>query len=298
MSGPAKAAPGKAVVLGGKTGMLGTALVHVLDKAGWDTVPVGRGDIDVLDSAELGDFLDRVKPGHVFNAVAYTQVDQAEDEPEKAYAVNKHFPASLGRLARDRGIWLVHYSTDFVFDGRCRREPYEPEDKTNPLSVYGKSKDAGDKALLELKIPDLTIIRTSWLFGPGRKNFVRTILNLASEREELRVVHDQEGSPTFTMDLAANSLALIEKQGRGLFHLANSGKASWCELASEAVSMAGINCQVQAIPSSEYPTKAFRPPYSVLSLRKFTEQTGITPRPWLQALRDYVFQELNSKEES
>ena len=226
----------------------------------------------------------------VFNTVSYTQVDRAEDEPDAAWRLNRDFPAALGRIAPKVGFRLVHYSTDFVFDGR-KTQPYTLSDEPNPLSVYGKSKLAGENALLRSGLSGLLILRTAWLFGPGRKNFVLTILTLAKSREQLGVVHDQIGSPTYTVDLAKNTLRLLDApDAQGIFHLVNSGQASWCELAAEAVKLAGLSCTVNAITTAEYPTKAVRPAFSVLSTEKYTQRTGHTPRSWLQALQDYVFQ--------
>ena len=287
----------KALVLGGRTGMLGQALVQALDKAGWKTVAHGRDDVDVCDFTKLAEFIDSHKPDVVFNAIAYTQVDRAEDEPEQAYLLNRDLPKALGRIAGQQGFRLVHYSTDFIFDGRNTR-PYTLSDEPNPLSVYGKSKFAGENALLRAGLPGLLILRTAWLFGPGRKNFVLTILTLAKNREQLGVVHDQIGSPTYTVDLAHYTLSLLQKEGaQGIFHVVNSGQASWCELAAEAVNLAGLRCAINAITTEQYPTKAVRPAYSVLSTEKFTNWTGVAPRPWVQALRDYVFQFVELQEE-
>lgn len=280
----------KALVLGGRTGMLGQALAKALQEAGWQTVNQSRDEVDALEFGALGDYIAEHAPDVVFNAIAYTQVDHAEDEPEQAYRLNRDLPNALGRMAGQQGFRLVHFSTDFVFDGRST-QPYTLSDEPNPLCVYGKSKLAGENALLRAGLPGLLILRTAWLFGPGRKNFVRTILTLAQNREQLGVVHDQIGSPTYTMDLAKNSVALLNVQGaQGIFHLVNSGQASWCELAAEAVNLAGLRCAINAITSDEYPTKAVRPAYSVLSTEKFAHWTGYTPRPWVQGLRDYIFQ--------
>lgn len=280
----------KALVLGGRTGMLGQALVKVLSESGYNVVPHGREDVDVLDFNALQDYMAEVDPDVVFNAVAYTEVDRAEDEKDKAQRLNVDLPAALARICGKIPFQLVHYSTDFVFDGRSTK-PYTLSDEANPLSVYGKTKLAGENALLRAGLPGLLILRTSWLFGPGRKNFVKTILTLAKNREQLGVVHDQVGCPTYTMDLAKYSLALAEANGaHGLFHVVNSGESSWCELAAEAVNLAGLRCTVTAISTGEYPAKAVRPQYSVMSTDKFTHWTGITPRPWAQALRDYIFQ--------
>ncbi|SDB30144.1 dTDP-4-dehydrorhamnose reductase [Desulfonatronum thiosulfatophilum] len=281
----------KVLVLGGKTGLLGQSLCASLTKAGWQTVSVGRDDLDLFDQDRVAAFLDDHEPDIICNTVAYTQVDQAEDEPEEAARLNHRLPAALGRLAKQRNIRLVHYSTDFVFDGKAAT-PYCSESPTSPQSVYGKTKLAGEKALQDLGLDRLTIIRTAWLFGPGRTNFVAKILALAAQRASLNVVHDQTGSPTYTPDLADYSVELLKAEGTGIFHLVNCGCATWCELAGAAVQAKGLQCDVFPIPSDQYPQKAKRPAYSVLDTCAFTTLTGIKPRPWLQALREYVFQHL------
>jgi len=282
--------PGRALVLGGKTGLLGQALTTVLTDENWTVFTPGREDLNLFDPEEIASFVDQNEISHIFNTVAYTKVDQAEDERNLAYELNKKLPTLLGNIARERDIYLIHYSTDFVFDGQ-KNTPYTTKDKTNPLSVYGQSKLEGEKSLLDNSWNKLIIIRTAWLFGPGKSNFVAKILDLAQNRETLDVVHDQVGSPTYTLDLAKYSLKLIKNAGHGLYHLTNSGQASWCELASEAIKCAGLHCRVNPITSSEYPQKAVRPPYSVLDCSKFTEITGIKPRSWIQALRDYIFRD-------
>jgi dTDP-4-dehydrorhamnose reductase len=225
--------------------------------------------------------------------MAYTQVDQAEDDSENAYRLNKRLPAVLAAQIKSRGALLAHYSTDFVFDGASNR-PYATQDTPNPQTVYGQSKLAGEQAILDSGLEKFLIIRTAWLFGPWKTNFVRKMLELAAHRESLNVVHDQAGSPTYTKDLAENSIRLFSSGHLGLFHLVNVGKATWCELAQEAVRIAGLDCRVDPIPSSDYPQKAKRPAYSVLDTSRFTEATGVTPRGWDQALRDYVFLDLES----
>lgn len=280
----------KVLVLGGKGGLLGACLAAVLEKAGRHVAVTGRPGKDVFEAGTLEDLLDTLEPDTVFNTWAYTQVDKAEDEPAEARRVNEALPALLGRLVQERPGKLVHFSTDFVFDGK-KDSPYLPDDPTGPGSVYGETKLAGERALLSLNLPNLLIVRTAWLFGPGKKNFVRTILDLAAERNELRVVHDQVGSPTYTCDLAAWAVALAAKDATGVFHVVNSGRASWAELAAEAIRLAGLPCRVVPIPSAEYPQKARRPAYSVLDTAAFSKATGITPRPWAQALADYVYRE-------
>lgn len=278
----------KAVVLGGKTGLLGQTLTSVLEKAGMTTVPLSRSDFDPLDEKSLTELLDRVMPDYIINTIAYTMVDQAEEDKNAAHLLNTTLPVMLARIAKNREICLVHYSTDFVFDGN-RDEPYGEDDQTNPKSVYGSTKLAGEKEIFKLDYEKVFIIRTAWLFGPHKTNFVHKILNLAKEKQKLTVVHDQNGSPTYTPDLALHTVQLLENDTPGLYHIANSGKASWCELADEAVNCAGLDCRIEPVPSRAYPTKAQRPAYSVLSTKKFTETTGVTPRPWVQALRDYIY---------
>ena len=284
----------RVAVLGGRTGLLGVPLTKAFQAGGFEVMPLGRADFDTCDPTAMGSFLDKFKPEWLINSVAYTAVDKAEDEPLEAARLNKSLPAMLGRLCADRGVGLFHFSTDFVFDGK-KSTPYVEDDPVGPAGVYGQTKLDGEKALLALNLPRLIIARVAWLFGPGKKNFVRTILNLAKERDVLKVVHDQIGSPSYTLDLAAYSVALVKSGATGLFHLANAGRASWCQLASEAVSAAGFECQVLPITSAEYPLKAARPAYSVLATEKFTQTTGVSPRPWLQALREYVYAEMETE---
>ena len=279
----------KIMILGGATGLLGQALVQTATSNGHPVIASAKNDFDPMNTESIASYIDRHAPNIICNTIAYTQVDKAEDEAEKALSLNRIFPRILGRIVKERpSIYLLHCSTDFVFNGR-KREPYIETDPTAPLGVYGSSKLEGEKALLELQLEKLCIVRTAWLFGPGKKNFVSTILEKCAEGKSLTVVHDQIGSPTYTMDLAAHCLQLLNADARGIFHVANSGQASWCELASEATRLALLECPITPIQSSDYPMKAARPPYSVLDCSKFTELTGVTPRPWPQALVDYIF---------
>ncbi len=279
------------VVLGA-TGLLGITLTDTLRKAGWNVVTPGRGDLDLFDDNALAACMDAHEPSVVFNTVAYTQVDRAEDEPDEARRLNKCLPALLGRVLRSRPVRCLQLSTDFVFNGK-HDVPYTTEDEPDPQSVYGKTKLDGEKALLDALGEQALVARTAWLFGPGRKNFIHTILGACQEKTSLNVVHDQTGSPTYTVDLARMCLALVSHpKAQGIYHLVNSGQASWCELAAEAATLAEVSCAINAIPSSAYPQKAPRPAYSVLDTSRFTNLTGMVPRPWIQAVRDYVFHDL------
>ncbi len=290
----------KDLVLGGKNGLLGQALCEVLRNAGRTPVALGSADLDLAGpgaGAALAAILDREEPECVYNAVGYTNVEKAEDEPEAARLLNARVPTLIGRVIKDRPCALVHFSTDFVFDGE-KGAPYTVDDRPKPLSVYGKTKREGEEALLGLGLRHCIITRTAWLFGPGKKNFVRTILERCAEKSAVNVVHDQYGSPTYTLDLAQYTLKLVEAGASGIFHVVNSGSASWCELASEAVRLAQTTCVVHAVPSTAYPQKAARPAYSVLDTSCLEGVTGITPRPWPQALQEYIFRDFTAGEDA
>ncbi|AMK11575.1 dTDP-4-dehydrorhamnose reductase [Pseudodesulfovibrio indicus] len=278
-------------VLGGKNGLLGQALTRVLERAGATPFPLSREDCDILDPMSVEQWLDRHDPDTLINTAAYTQVDLAEDEPDKAFALNATAPPLLATMAARRSIPFVHYSTDFVFNGQ-KTTPYSEYDEPNAMSVYGVSKADGERGLLKLGYDKTLIIRISWLFGPDRTNFVKKILGLADAHPTLTVVNDQMGSPSYTPDIAENTVRLLEKKATGIYHLANSGETSWHGLANMAVNLSGKNCFVKPVPSSAYPTKAVRPPYSVLDLSKFTRTTGVTPRRWEDALKQYVLEDL------
>uniref|UniRef100_I2PZU8 dTDP-4-dehydrorhamnose reductase n=1 Tax=Desulfovibrio sp. U5L TaxID=596152 RepID=I2PZU8_9BACT len=284
---------GRAIVLGGKTGLLGRPLTQALAEAGFAVRPTTRTELDPFDTEAVSRALADFSATHLFNTVAYTAVDAAEDDADAAYRLNRDLPAGLARACDTARAMLVHYSTDFVFRGD-KATPYTEEDPTGPESVYGASKLAGERAILETGLLRYQILRTAWLYGPGKKNFVATILGLAATREELRVVGDQIGSPTSTLDLAGWSAELAATGKSGIFHAVGSGHASWCELAAEAVSVAGLPCRVVSIPSSQYPQKAKRPAYSVLSTAKLAGTIGREPRPWVQAVRDYVYSQEQS----
>lgn len=281
------ALPTRVAVFGGKNGLLGRSVCAALSAAGVEALPLATAEVNPLDAASLAAFLDEAKPDCLVNTLAHTQVDKAEDEVEASYRLNEALPAALGAQAKARGLRLLHYSTDFVFDGSAGT-PRTPEDPVNPLSVYGASKLAGERALLALDLPGLLILRTSWLFGPGKMNFVRRMVELAAERPELNVVADQFGSPTYTPDLAALSVALLRAGATGLLHAANNGPATWFELAAEAVRVSGRPCKVNPIPTSAYPTKAVRPPYSVMDISRTEELAGLRMPHWREAVAVYV----------
>lgn len=286
----------KTLVFGGQSGLLGQALVGAITNKGWDVVSSVSSDLDFYSSSissELAAFIDKRQPDCIFNTVAYTQVDKAEEDENRAMIINKNLPAHLAKICKERGIKLVHYSTDFVFDGR-KSTLYTVDDQPNPVSAYGRSKYSGEQAIVESGLEDYCIIRTAWLYGSGKKNFVTTILNTCREHGSARVVFDQIGSPTYAKDLADYSLALVDLKAKGLFHIVNSGQASWCELAGEAANYAQLECQINPVSTADFGSQVPRPAYSVLDTTSFTQITGIVPRAWPQALREYLMLDLVS----
>lgn len=280
----------KALVLGGATGLLGQALVMVLKNRGWQTETLGRTDGDLLDYDFLERAVRRADADVVFNGVAWTAVDDAEDKPNDALELNRAFPDALAHIiAKSDNTHLVHFSTDFVFSGQPPADYWRESDEPAPQSVYGRTKLEGERAVAKILPARSCIVRTAWLFGPGRRNFIDTILDNCQKRDLLSVVDDQMGSPTYTMDLANWSAALAEKRTFGLWHAVNSGHATWCDLASEAIQLVSGPCRVQPIHSREWPQKATRPRNSILANSKLANFLGARPRPWPQALRDYLY---------
>lgn len=279
----------KVLILGGLTGMLGQALFREAQARGWQTHALGSHDGSILDYEFMEKRIADIAPDYIFNALAYTAVDEAELRPEQAMALNRFFPSMLGKIVSGSTAHLIHYSTDYVFSGK-KGSPYTEDDSPMPLNVYGASKLAGENLLLGMGLGNCCIIRTAWLYGPGKRNFISAILEKAASSAQLTVVHDQVGSPTYTVDLAQISLTLAALRYNGLLHVANSGHASWNELASEAVAQSNYSTVVQPITSSEWPQRAKRPAYSVLATSRLTRVADIHPRPWRQALRDYLYQ--------
>ena len=273
----------------GSAGQLGRALVDRLGpRVAWAGT---RADLDVRDEAAVRARISGTRPDVVINATAYNKVDRAEAEREEAMAVNEAGPRHLAEAAAEAGALLVHVSTNYVFDGALRR-PYTEEDEARPLSAYGLSKLAGEKAV-ESAGGEHVIVRTSALFGraskrEGAANFVDRILDGARAGIPLRVVDDQEVSTTYAPDLAAAIVALVESDARGLFHVVNDGSCTWHALAVEALGLAGLPTRVATVSSDELSTPARRPSYSVLSTERYHSR-GLPPlRDWRAALADHL----------
>jgi len=254
-------------------------------------------EFDITDRAQVLSELSRLRPEVIINCAAFTNVDACEEQEELATRVNGFGPGNLAEAAKAVGAVLVHISTDYVFDGR-KTTPYREEDPVGPISAYGRSKLAGEQAILASDLEKFFIIRTSWLYGPGGKNFVETIIRLASEREELRVVADQFGTPTYTGDLAQAIYNLIELAGNasafGIYHFSNLGECNWHEFATEIVAQmrgGGASFRIkklEPICTEEYPLPAPRPPYSVFSKEKYLQATGVSIPDWQVSLKRYI----------
>lgn len=281
-------------------GQLARSLAErALSAPGIEVICAGRPQLDLLAPDTIGQVLDAVVPDLIVNAAAFTAVDQAEDEAELAFAVNRDGAAALAAAAAIRTVPLVQISTDYVFDGAAAK-PYTPNDKTNALSVYGRSKLAGEQAVRDAH-PDALIVRTSWVYSPFGSNFLNTMMRLAAERDEVAVVSDQIGNPTSALDLADSMLAICARwhtQPRvGLgqtYHAAGSGDASWYDFAAHIFAerrQLGLKSAVaRPIATAEYPTRAMRPPNSRLDSTKFARD--FLPLPGWRTSASAVVQRL------
>lgn len=269
----------------GADGQLGTELKRLL---GDDAVYVDRAELDISDEDAVKRFFEIRSFRGVINCAAYTAVDKAEDEPEAAELAN-HLGAKW--LAK-YGKCIIHISTDYVFDG-VHHVPYVEDDVTNPVSVYGKTKLAGEQAVMA-HAETAVIIRTAWVYCAHGNNFVKTMLRLGKERQSLNVVCDQIGSPTYAGDLAAAIVAILPQMQSGqktVYHYTNEGACSWYDFAVAIMEMAGLPCEVNPIGSDGYPTKAKRPYYSVLNKTKIRRDFNVKIRHWREALA-YVLKQM------
>lgn len=270
--------------------MLAAALARTLRERGHAPVLLDRGGLDVTNAGAIGDTFARHVPTLVFNCAAYTKVDLAEQEPEIANRVNGEAAGRLAFEAMRCGAKFVHYSTDYVFDGTLRR-PLRQDDPVGPQSAYGRSKLIGEQAIQDLAVLDHLILRTAWLYGPNGPNFVKTMVTLARAGKPLRVVNDQVGSPTYTLDLAAATLDLIDRDASGVWHLSNSGETTWFQFANAVFEEWGLQPDLQPITSDAWkaqrPESAPRPPYSVLDVTPFEKAVGRPIRHWREALRAF-----------
>lgn len=270
------------ILVVGANGMLGRDMMSLLGD-GARGVDIDEIDITSLESTER--ILRTLKPETVINCAAYTDVDGCETNVETAMQVNGEGVAYLAMASREIGARLVHVSTDYVFDGG-KGSPYVEDDAPRPLCVYGESKLAGE--LNAAFNPDHLIVRTQWLYGLHGKNFVETMLRLAAEKDELAVVDDQIGSPTWTVDLARAVLALLGTGQRGVYHAANSGFCSWNEFARAIFEESGLTVSVRPLTTGELNRPARRPLRSTLDCGKLEQDAGVRLQPWRSALKMYL----------
>lgn len=295
------------ILLIGPAGQVGHELARTLAGIG-HVVPVGRPAIDLTNPDSIRGWVEFVAPDVVVNAAAYTAVDQAEDEAEICTTINVTAPTILAETVRRLGVLMVHFSTDYVFDGSGNR-PYCEEDAMNPLGVYGRSKAMGDQAILASGARHL-IFRVAWVYSTHRRNFFNTIRRLAAERDQLDVVNDQFGAPTWAGTIAAVATGAIERRlagvgEDGLYHLATSGVTTWRVFAEEIVGRIGpVRCrEVRSISSSQFPARATRPSFSVLSSAKLRTVFGLSIPYWRDSFnemcrRDAVCQPPNENHET
>ena len=276
----------------GSAGQLGQELQQTLVPYG-EVVAVDRKTLDLSQPDQIRELVQQLQPQIVINAAAYTAVDQAQKEPETARMINAIAPTILAQEVQKLKALLIHVSTDYVFDG-SKNHPYTEDDLTNPLSIYGQSKLAGEQGIKE-NCQSYLILRTAWVYGAyGKSNFVKTMLRLGSEREEVRVVTDQIGTPTWAFNIADAIAQLTSlRPNTGIYHYTNSGVASWYDFAvaifEEAKQLVPLKIQrVIPITTSEYPTPAKRPTYSVLSCRKISTVLNTYPPHWREGLRQMI----------
>jgi dTDP-4-dehydrorhamnose reductase len=303
------------ILLTGKNGQVGDALASALRNTQHQVLAVGSADCNFAKPADIRELIQSTKPDVVINPAAYTAVDRAESEPDLAHAINTQAPEIIATELQKTGGLLIHFSTDYVFDG-TKSTPYIEFDKPNPQSVYGQTKLKGEQAIAASGVNHI-ILRTSWVFGAHGNNFLKTMLRLAAEREELRVVNDQFGAPTSARFLAATVVKILKRMESnkraaqtevdhsalfGLYHCSCVGRTSWFDYAQFAIDLARSHGgkfkltpdRLIAIPTSQYPTPAARPANSVLDNTKLEQTFGIQPPDWQAEVRDTV-KTLNSR---
>lgn len=284
----------KSILLIGCNGQVGTQLTKTLQPYS-NLIPVARPVVELAQPETIKDLINQHQPETIINAAAYTSVDKAESEPELANEVNAIASKVLAQEAEKLGASLIHISTDYVFDGKSS-SPYREDDLTNPLSVYGKTKLAAEKAIRS-SCSNHIILRTAWVYGTaGKSNFVKTMLRLGAQKPELKIVADQIGSPTRAKDIAQTIALLISKNSyqSGTYHYTNSGVASWYDFAVaifEEARLLNFPLQIERvipITTCEYPTPATRPSYSVLNCGKISRLMETYPPHWRQSLREML----------
>ncbi|MCL2424860.1 MAG: dTDP-4-dehydrorhamnose reductase [Oscillospiraceae bacterium] len=274
------------ILVTGAAGQLGSDVVLELKKRNIAHAGIDIADLDITDAVAVSAYIKKLNPSSVIHCAAYTAVDQAEDEPELCFQVNAEGTENIAKACREIDAEMIYISTDYVFDG-LGDLPYEENAPKGPISVYGKSKLAGEEAVLK-HLERYYIVRISWVFGHYGNNFVKTMLRLAESRDELNVVGDQVGSPTYTPDLAVLLCGIVCSGKYGEYHATNEGFCSWADFATEIMRQSGNNCKVNSITTEQYPTKAARPKNSRLSKANI-DNAGFKRLPtWQDALERYL----------
>jgi dTDP-4-dehydrorhamnose reductase len=283
------------ILITGSRGQLGGELMRALSER-YSALGVSRADLDITDKAAVTECLRAVKPTVVIHSAAWTDVDGCEQDPARAEAVNADGTRFIARACRELGASMVYFSTDYVFDGK-KSAPYVESDPPNPLSVYGRSKLAGEEAVREL-VEQYVILRVGWVYGKGGKNFVNTMINLGSQQtkdrrdgqkvEPIRVVSDQTGCPTGTLDIAQQTERILARQLFGTFHCACSGQTNWFELARTIFGALSMPVDVVPCTTAEYGSPAPRPAYSALDNQRLKEQNCNVMRPYRVALDEFL----------
>lgn len=272
------------ILITGASGMLGHDLQRTLKNH--ELILYNSKNLDITNKNLVSEKINEMKPDILINSAAYTNVDDCETNYEEAHKVNALGPKNLATVCKDLKIPLVHISTDYVFDGK-KTEPLKENDNLGPQTAYGKTKLEGEQFIQKI-LDEYFIIRTAWLYGCDGNNFVKTMLNLSKSHNEINVVNDQIGSPTFTYDLAKGISEIIKTDKYGVYHLTNSGSCSWYEFSKEIFKLANINVKVIPVTTEEFPRPAPRPKYSVLSNDKWIKQ-GFKPlRNYKEALKEYL----------
>jgi len=274
------------ILITGAKGQLGLTLADLLSKH--DLILTDREELDITNSSVVNTFVNKVKPDIIINTAAYTAVDQAETEKETADKINVTGPKNLSSATKEIGAIFIHISTDFVFDGK-KKTPYSESDHPKPLSVYGQTKYDGEKAVEQIG-GKYYIFRTAWLYSPYGKNFVKTIIRLGLEKDELKVVADEIGCPTYAYDLASAIKKIIEKKPAppfGLYHFAGDGSCSWFKFATEIVKLSTGKAKVFKTTAKEYGLPAERPAYSALDCSKI-KSLGVETVSWKQSLKKCI----------
>ncbi|PIC77119.1 dTDP-4-dehydrorhamnose reductase [Sporosarcina sp. P19] len=274
------------IVVTGYTGQLGFDVVRQGLKLGLDMVGIGSGELDIQNEAEVSYFINNIKPDAIIHCAAYTAVDKAEDDKEQCWNVNVAGTKNIAEAARSINAKLLYISTDYVLDGQGNSE-FKEVDVPNPVGYYGLTKYEGEKIVKNI-VDEWFVVRISWVFGVNGNNFVKTMLKLAETRNELNVVGDQVGSPTYTSDLATLLIDMIQSDKYGVYHASNEGFCTWAEFAQEVFRQANKEVKVNSITTEEYPTRAVRPKNSRMSKQKLLD-SGFEPLPkWQDAVTRYI----------